>query len=172
MDVEESTIEEGDKEGKLQPLKTYAYKGICFTTYKGETIECLDKEQAKGVRWYNELKSINVDLNQDNNPLNIIVDKSKWKTKIKNNTFEINVSTLAYININLTSFNLKEIEESLNNHIKKEIEDTLLLGYQKNIDIYKLNDYAYRNKESIKYHLENVKIKVESNIKNSTYYKY
>lgn len=172
MDVEENTIEEGDKEGKLKNIKTYAYKGICFTTYSGETVECLDKEQAKGTRWHNELKSINVDLNQNNKPLNIIVDKSNWKIKIKNNTFEINVSTQAYININLTTLSLDEIEKNLNNQIKKEIEDTLLLAYKKNIDIYRLNDYAYRTNKNIKYSLKNVKIKVESKIKNSTYYKY
>ena len=172
MDVKENTIEEGDKEGKLQDVKSYAYDGICFTTYSTTNLECLTKEEALGYRWYNELSFINIDLGNNQSPLNLIVDKTKWKTKIENNNFEIKVSTEAYININLTDLNVDKIKKEINKKIKEDIENTLKIAYEKNIDVYHLNDYAYRKNKKIKYNLKNVKIDVETKIKNTTYYKY
>lgn len=172
MDIKEDIIEEGDKEGKISTVKSYAYNGICFTTYSNIPLQCLNKEESLGYRWFNELSYINVDLQNNSNPLNIIVDKSKWKTKINNDKFEINISTKAYININLTDLSLEEIEKKLNEEIKKDVLNTLNLAYQKNIDIYRLNDYAFRKNEKLKYNLENTNINVESKIMNSTYYKY
>lgn len=172
MDVKEDVIEEGDKEGKLNAIKSYAYGGVCYTTYSNEEIECLNKEENLGARWYNELSFLNVDLSENEKPLNVIVDKSKWKTKIDNNTFKIKISTEAYINLNLTNLSLNEITKNINKKIKKDVYDTLKIAYQKNIDIYHLNDYAYRKRKNLKYNLENVEITVDTKIKNTTYYKY
>ena len=172
MDIKEDIIEEGDKEGKLSTLKSYAYNGICFTTYSDIPLQCLNKEEALGYRWYNELPFVNIDLQHNSNPLNLIVDKSKWKAKINNNTFEIEVSTEAYVNINLTNLSLKEIEIKLNEEIKKDVVNTLKSAYEKDIDIYRLNDYALRKDKKLKYNLNNIQIIVNSKIKNSTYYKY
>jgi len=172
MDISEEIIEEGDKEGKLKNIKSYAYGGVCFTTYSSTKLECLNKEEAKGNRWYNELSFINVDINENDSPLNIIVDKIKWTVKIKNNTFEINVKTESYININLTNLSVDQIKKKLNEEIEKEIKSTLITAYEKNIDIYHLNDTALRKNKNLKYNLDNVKINVESKIKNTTYYKY
>jgi len=172
MDVNEELVEEGDKDGKLKNIKSYAYGGICFTTYSETNLECLNKEEAKGYRWYNELSFLNVDMMDNNTPLNIIVDKSKWKTKINKDTFEIKISTESYINLNLTNLSIEEIKEKLNNEIKKDVVNTLKLAYEKDIDIYHLNDFAIRKNKDMKYNLDNVKIAVESKIKNTTYYKY
>jgi hypothetical protein len=172
MDIKENLIEEGDKEGKLKNIKAYAYGGVCYTTYSKSRLECLTKEETAGYKWYNELSYLNNDLGNNSNPLNVIVDKSKWKTEIENNTFQITVSTQSYININSTNLSLNEIKKRLNEKIKKDIENTLKIAYEKDIDIYHLNDYAFRKGKNLKYNLENVKINVESKIKNTTYYKY
>ena len=172
MNIKDDIIEEGDKEGKLKNIKSYAYEGICFSTYSNKSIECLNKEEAFGYRWYNELSFFNVDLEKNKAALNIIVENSKWKTRIKNNTFEITIKNEATINNNLTNLSVEEIKEKLNKEIKKDVYNTLKLAFEKDIDIYHLNDYAYRKKKQLKYNLENVKINVESKIKNTTYYKY
>ena len=172
MTVKEDIVNEGDKDGKLQKIKAYAYDGICFTTYSDTPINCLTKEEAFGYRWYNELTQLNVNPNNNQKPLNFIVDKVKWKTKISNNQFHIKVLTNSYININLTNLTLDQAEEELNNQIKADIEKTLKIAYEKDIDIYHLNDLALQKNKKLKYNLENVKITVDSNIKNTTYYKY
>ena len=161
MDIKEDIIEEGDKEGKLQPLKSYAYGGVCFTTYTNESIECLTKEESEGYRWYNELKELNIDLNVNNKPINILVDKANWKTNINNDTFEITLKLQSYINLNLTNLSLNEINDLLREKIKKDVYNTLEIAYQKQIDIYHLNDYAYRTTKNLKYNLDNVKINIE-----------
>lgn len=172
LSIKEDIIEEGDKEGKLNTLKTYAYDGICFTTYSSIPLGCLNKDQSLGYRWYNELSYLNIDLEHNSKPLNIIVDNNNWKTKINNDKFEINISVQAYININLTDLSLNEIETKINDKIKKDVINTLELAYINDIDIYHLNDYSYRKDKNIRYNLDNVSIQVESKIKNSTYYKY
>lgn len=172
MDIRENLIEEGDKEGKLKPIKSYAYGGVCYTTYSSVRIECLSKEETTGYRWYNELSFLNVELGNNSEPLNAIVDKSKWKTKIKNNTFEVTISNDSYINLNLTNLSLDEITNKLNEKIKKDVINTLKIAFEKDIDIYHLNDYALRQNKKLKYNLNNVTINVQSKIKNSTYYKY
>ena len=172
MDIKEDLVEEGDKEGKLKDIKSYAYGGVCYTTYSETRIECLNKEEAMGYRWYNELSFLNVDISDNKNPLNVIVDKSKWKTKIINDTFQINISTEYYISLNLTDLSIDEIKNKVNDEIKKDVLNTLKLAYQKDIDIYHLNDYAFRKSKDLKYNLDNVIINVESKIKNTTYYKY
>ena len=172
MDVEEDIIEEGDKEGKLSSIKSYSYEGVCYTTYSDITIECLTKEENMGSRWYNELSFLNIDLGNNENPINAIVNKSKWKTKIKDNAFEIKIKAETSINLNLTNLSLNEITKKLNEQIKKDVYNTLKIAYEKNIDIYHLNDYAYRKNKNLKYNLENINIVVESKIRNTTYYKY
>lgn len=170
MTVKEDIVEEGDKEGKLQSIKSYAYDGVCFTTYSKNPIECFKKDEIQGHRWYNQLSNINVDLNK--NQLNLIVNKNKWKSKINNDKFEIHITNEAYININLTDLSIDEIKNELNSKIKKDVENTLKLAFENNIDIYHLNDLALRKGKNIKYNLDNVNIIVESKIKNTTYYKY
>lgn len=173
MKIREDIIEEGDKEGKLKNIKSYAYGGICFTTYNSfSKIECLNQEDALGYRFYKELTYLNIDFNDDKSPINVIIDKSNWKTKIENNKFEITITTEAYINVNLSSLSCDEIKEKLNEEIKKDVLNTLSLAYKKNIDIYHLNDYAFRTSKNLKYSLDNVEVNVNSKIKNSTYYKY
>ena len=76
----------------------------------------------------NELSFINVDLLDNDSPLNLIVDKSKWKTKIENNNFKIDISLNAYINLNLTNLQINEIKEKLNEKIKKDVTNTLKLA--------------------------------------------
>ena len=171
--VREDVIEEGDKEGKLKNIKTYAYEGICFTTYNSfSKIKCLNQEEALGYRFYKELSFLNVDFNENNSPINVIIDKSNWTTDIKNNKFEITITNESYINVNLTTLSSDEIRNRLNEEIKKDVLNTLSLAYNNNIDIYHLNDYAFRKNKDLKYSLDNVAINVNSRIKNSTYYKY
>ena len=173
MKIKEDVIEEGNKEGKLQSIKSYAYGGICFTTYDSfSKIECLNQEAALGYRFYKELSYLNIDFNDNESPINVIIDKSNWTTKIEDNTFEITINTEAYINVNLSSLTSNEIKDRLNEEIKKDVLNTLSLAYNKNIDIYHLNDYAFRINKNLEYSLNNVIIHVNSKIKNSIYYKY
>lgn len=172
MDISEEIIEEGDKDGKLSPIKSYKYGGVCYTTQTKNNIACLSKEEALGYRWYNELSFLNVDLKIDNKPLNAIVDKTKWKMKINGKNFEINISNKAYINLNLTTLSLNEISKKLNEKIKTDVLNTLEIAYKNNIDVYHLNDYSYRKGENLNYNLSNVIVNVDSKIINSTYYKY
>lgn len=172
MDINENLIEEGNKEGSLKNIKSYEYGGVCYTTYSKIELECLNKEQAKGYRWYKELEFINIDIGDNSNPLNLIVEKNEWKTKIKDNKFEIKISIESYINLNLTNLTINQIKEKVGEQIKKEVKETLNLAYQKDIDIYHLNDYALRKNKDLKYNLDNVNINIETKIKNTTYYKY
>ena len=75
MDVKDENIDEGGSDGKLKSVKTYFYNGICFSTYSEVKIKCLTKEEAMGVRWYEELKSINVEVGDNKTPINIIINK-------------------------------------------------------------------------------------------------
>lgn len=173
MDVSEENIDSGDQTGKLEKTKTYKYTGICFTTYNEEKkYDCLTKEEALGYKWYSEQTYINVELGNKDNPINIIVDKSNWKTTIKDNKFNINLKIKAIINFNLSNYSIKKIKEEINNKIKKDILDTLNVSYIKNIDIYHLNDYSLRKNKDLKYNPNNVIVNIDANIINSSYYKY
>lgn len=172
MDVKEENISQGDKDGKLKPVKTYYYNGTCFSTYDEEKIKCLSKEEALGTRYYNELEYINEDIGTNSNPINIIINKINWKTKITNDNFNITLELKVHINLNNTSLSINEIKEKFNNKIKKDIKNTLSIAYQNNIDIYHLNDYALRKNKNITYNLENTYINIDTKIQNSTYYKY
>lgn len=172
MDVKEENISQGDSQGKLKPVKTYFYNGICFSTYSDEKIKCLTKEEALGVRYYEEIEYINEDIGTNSNPINIIINKSNWKTKISSNQFNITLKLDAFINLNNSSSSVETIREKLNNKIKKDIIDTLKIAYANNIDIYHLNDYALRKNKDLKYNLDNVNINIETTIENSSYYKY
>ena len=50
--------------------------------------------------------------------------------------------------------------------------NTLAIAYKKNIDIYHLNDYAFRKNKNLTYNLNNVTINIDTDIINSSYYKY
>ena len=78
----------------------------------------------------------------------------------------------AIINFNLSNYSIEKIKEEINKQIKKDIIDTLTISYNKNIDIYHLNDYAYRKNKDIKYNLDNININIDTNIINSSYYTY
>lgn len=171
MDVKEDNIDEGDKDGKLSKIKTYFYNGICFSTYSKEKIQCLSKEEALGFRWYSEIEYINEDIGTNDTPINLIIDKIKWETKI-DDKFKISIKTDAYINFNLSSFSIDEIKKKLDQKIKNAVYNTLETAFKYNIDIYHLNDKALRKNKDIRYNLSNVEIVVDSNIKNTTYYKY
>lgn len=172
INVKEGNTEEGSQDGSIKSVKNYYYNGICYTTYDTETIQCLNEEEAIGFRWYSEMKEISINIMSNETPIGIIVKKSDWKHKIKNDNFDIEVKIKAFINFNLSSLSVNEITSKINEEIKKDIKNTLINGYNKSIDIYHLNDYAYRKNKSLKYNLENVNINVNTQIKNSTYYKY
>lgn len=173
MDINEENIDSGDQNGKLDKTKTYKYTGICFTTYNEETkYDCLNKEEAIGYKWYSEQSYVNVELGTQNEAINVVIDKSDWKTTIKDNKFNINIKVNAIINFNMSSYSIEQIKKEINNQIKKDILDTLSIAYSKNIDIYHLNDYALRKNKDIKYNLNNVNVNIDTNIINSSYYKY
>lgn len=172
MDVKEENIDEGDSEGKLKPIKTYFYNGICFSTYNDKKIKCLNKEEAMGIRWKDELNFINVDIGNNTSPINIIINKTNWETKIKDNSFIIDLNIKAQISINYSSISINEIKQKLKEQIKKDITNTLQIAYENDIDIYHLNDYALRNNKKLNYNPNNVDIKITSKIENTTYYKY
>lgn len=172
MKIREDIIEEGDKDGKLQSIKSYAYDGLCYTTYNFNEINCLNKEETLGYRYYKEIPFLNIEISHNNSPINIIIDKSNFKTKIEDNQFQITITNESYISLNQTNLSLKEIKQKLNEEIKKDIINTLSLAYYRNIDIYHLNDYAFRKNKNLKYNLDNVIVNVNSKFKNTTYYKY
>lgn len=173
MDVSEENIDSGDQSGKLEKTKTYKYTGICFTTYNEEKkYDCLNKEEAIGYKWYSKQTYVNLELGEKETPINVIIDKSNWKTTIKDNEFNVNLKIKAIINFNLSSYSIEKIKEEINKQIKKDIIDTLNVSYNKNIDVYHLNDYAYRKNKDLKYNLSNVNINIDTNIINSSYYKY
>lgn len=172
MDVKNENISESDQEGKLKSVKTYYYNGICFSTYDDSKIKCLSKEEALGVRWYNEIEYINEELGDNQTPINTIINNSNWNTDIKNNKFKITLKTKVHISLNFSTLSLDEIENKLNEKIKKDIYNTLQIAYDNNIDVYHLNDYALRKNKDLKYNLNNVEIEVDSEIENTTYYKY
>lgn len=172
MDVKEENINEGDSEGKLKPVKTYFYNGICFSTYNDKNMSCLTKEEALGIRWSDELKFINVDVGNNTNPINITINTTNWKTKIKGNSFIIDLNIKAQISVNYSSLSINEIKQKLEEEIKKDIINTLQIAYENDIDIYHLNDYATRTNKDITYNLNNVDIKITSKIENTSYYKY
>lgn len=171
MNVDEENIDSGDSKGELKKTKSYKYDGICYTTYT-DKINCLNKEEAIGYRWYSEVEFVNVETGTLESPINIIVENVKWKNSIKNNKFEINIKLKTHISLNFTDFSIEKIKEKFNNKIKKDILDTLSNAYNKNIDIYHLNDYALRKNKNLKYDLNNVNITIDTTITNTTYYKY
>ena len=173
MDVSEENIDSGDQSGKLEKTKTYKYSGICFTTYNdNKAYDCLNKEEAMGYKWYSEQTYVNIELKEKENPINVIIDKINWKTSIKNNKFNVNLKIKAVISFNLSSYSIEKIKGEINKEIKKDIIDTLNISYNKNIDVYHLNDYAYRKNKNMKYNLNNVIVDIDTNIINSSYYKY
>jgi len=172
MDVKEENISQGDNEGKLKPVKTYFYNGICFSTYSDENIKCLSKEEALGIRYYDEIEYINEDIGTNSNPINIIINKIDWKAKINDNKFNITLKLKVHINLNMSTLTIDQIKEKLNKKIKKDILNTLSIAYQNNIDIYHLNDYALRKNKDLKYNPDNVNINIETKVENTTYYKY
>lgn len=173
IDVSEENIDSGEQTGKLKKTKAYKYTGICFTTYnKEKKYDCLNKEEALGYKWYSEQTYVNVELGNQENPINVIIDQSNWKTSIKDNKFNINLKINAIINFNLSDYPIEKINDKINDKIKKDILDTLSFSYNKNIDIYHLNDYAFRKNKDIKYNLDNVNINIDTNIINSSYYKH
>jgi len=173
MTVTEDTIDSGDQSGETKKVKSYKYDGVCFSTYsKEKTFECLNKEEAMGYRWYSEVEFVNVKFGTQENPVNIIIDKTKWKNSIINNKFEINVKLEGLISFNLSNYSIEKIIEETNNKVKEDIIKTLEIALNKNIDIYHLNDYAFRKNKDLKYNLNNVIINVDTNISNTTYYKY
>lgn len=172
INVKEGNTEEGKEDGSLKSVKNYYYKGICYTTYNDKNIECLSEEEAIGFRWYSEMMEISINLLDQDSPIGIIVKKTDFKTKIKENKFYIEVKLKTFVNINLSSLSLDEITKKINDLVNKDIKNTLANGYNKSIDIYRLNDLAYRKHKNLKYNLENVEITIDSTIENSSYYKY
>lgn len=172
MDVKEENIDEGDKEGKLKPVKTYYYNGICFSTYDDNNIKCLDKKSSLGIRWKDELEYINVSLGDNVNPINLIINKINWNTEIEDNNFIINLKLNAQINLNISSLTIDKIKKLLIDQIKKDVTNTLLLAYKNNIDIYHLNDFAIKENKKLIYNPNNVIINIIPKIENTTYYKY
>ena len=171
MDVTENTIQSGDYSGKLDKTKSYKYNGICFTTNNTSTpFSCLNKEEAMGYRWYNEVSYVNLELGDNKQPINIIVDKVTWKNKINNNDFQINVTLEGLISFNLTSCSIEDIKKMATDKVKEEILKTLEFAYNKSIDIYHLNDYAYRKNKNITYNTKNTNINVNLKLINSSYY--
>ena len=65
-----------------------------------------------------------------------------------------------------------ELKKQLIEQIKKDIVNTLQIGYENNIDIYHLNDYALRTNKEITYNPNNVIINITPKIENTSYYKY
>ena len=172
MDVKEENIKEGGSDGKLKSVKTYFYNGICFSTYTDVRLKCLNKEEAMGIRWYEEIEYINIEVGSNKTPINIIIDKINWKTKIANNGFLINLKIKGQISLNASNLLIEEIKLKLNEEIKKDITNTLKIAYENDIDIYHLNDYSMRTNKNIKYNLENITIDIDTTIENTTYYKY
>jgi len=172
MDVKEENIDEGDSDGKLKPVKTYFYNGICFSTYNEKRIKCLSKEEVLGIRWKDELEYINVDVGDNISPINLIINKINWKNEIKENNFIIDLKIKSQISLNVSSLTINEIKDSLVKEIKKDITNTLKIAYENDIDIYHLNDYAIRTYKDITYNPNNVIINITPNIENTTYYKY
>lgn len=172
MDVKEENIDEGDSEGKLKPVKTYFYNGICFSAYNDEKIKCLNKQEALGIRWKDELEYINVDLGDNTTPINLIINKINWHNEIEDNNFIINLKINAQISLNTSSLKVEEIKKQLIKEIKKDIINTLQIGYENNIDIYHLNDYAFRKNKDLLYTPNNVIVNITPKIENTSYYKY
>ena len=71
------------------------------------------------------------------------------------------------INYNHSSLNVDEIEEELEEVIKKDIYSTYISLY-KDIDVYLFNDYAYRLNKDIS-DTSNFDLKLNLRIKNSIY---
>lgn len=173
MDVNEENIDSGDQSGELKKTKSYKYTGLCFTTYStSNNFDCLSKEEALGYRWYSEVKYVNVEAGTKENPINVIIDKSNWKNTIKNNSFEINIDLKVIINFNLSNYTIEKIKNEINTKIQNDILNTLQIAYNKSIDIYHLNDYAYRKNKDLKYNLNNVTVNINTDITNTSYYKY
>ncbi len=172
IDVKNETLEEGDEKGELSGLETYYYNGICYTTYNDKKIDCLSEDEAEGHKWYHQIKHITIEASNDESTINVIIKKADWDTKLKDNNYYIKIKTQAYINFNLSSLSIDKITDKINEKIKQEIKTTLTKSYEKDIDIYHLNDLALRKDKQLKYNLENVNIEVETSIINTTYYKY
>ena len=172
MNLNEESIDSGDPSGKTSKVKAYKYDGICFTTYnEKKKYDCLSKEEALGYRLYSEVGYITEDLGDMNNPINILLENINWKNKIENNVFVIDLKLKASISLNISDYTILEIKEKLKEKINKIIFSTLSFAYEKNIDIYHLNDYAYRKNRNIKYNLENVNSNIQISITNTNYYK-
>lgn len=172
INVKEGNTQEGKQDGTLKLVKNYYYNGICYTTYSDKNIECLNEEESIGFRWYSEMKEISLNIMDGNDITSIIVKSTDWKSRIKENKFYIEVKLKAFINLNLSSLSIDAITSKVNAKIKEDIKNTLDIGYNKSIDIYRLNDYSYRKNSNLTYNLENVIIDVDAEITNSTYYKH
>ena len=151
MNINEENIDSGDSDGKTKKVKSYKYDGICFSTYnENKKFQCLNKKEALGFRLYKEIDFINIELSDMNNPINIILENINWKNKINDGSFTIDLKLQASISMNNSDFSILEIKEQLRNKIFTTIRETLEISYEKDIDIYHLNDYAYRKNSTLK----------------------
>lgn len=172
INVKEGNTQEGSQDGTLKLVKNYYYNGICYTTYSSKNVECLNEEESIGFRWYSEMEEISLNITNEEDIIGIIVKNTDWKARIKENKFYIEVKLKAFINLNLSSLSIDEITNKVNSFVKNDIKNTLSNGYKRSIDIYRLNDLAYRKNTNLTYNLENTIIDVDTEITNSTYYKY
>ena len=135
-------------DGELKPINTYSLDGAYFLTKDG-SFKYISLDYLYGLRWKNQVVDFDVELGNEKEPINVKIEKVDWKTSIRDNKAYVKVIVKGKLNYNHSSLHALEVEKKLASLIKEDILTTYTHTY-KDIDIYFLNDIAYRYKQKLK----------------------
>lgn len=155
-----------ESDGELKDVNTYFIEGAYFLNKKGE-FSFVDINKLNGFKWADKKEYFDIEIGKDNEPLYLKIETVKWKINLKEDKPLLDISMKIKINYNHSSLNVDEIEEELEEVIKKDIYSTYISLY-KDIDVYLFNDYAYRLNKDIS-DTSNFDLKLNLRIKNSIY---
>lgn len=156
-----------ESDGELKEVNIYQLNGGYFLTREGN-FKFIEMADIEGLKWKNNRSYFDIELGKtENDPLNVKVEYSKWKTSIIDGNVNVNIKVVSKINYNYTDLTPSEIENELKEYIYQEVMDTYIKNY-KDIDIYLFSDLAYRTKKKIENN-NTFNLNIETTIKNTIY---
>ncbi|MBQ9730520.1 MAG: hypothetical protein IJV94_00140 [Bacilli bacterium] len=147
IDLDITKDNEYIKDDELEENAQYKINGLFYTTTNRKTklFQYLKIDYLDGLSYYNKCTGFN--FQTEDNKYQIFIDEIIYSRNIVNNhmTFKIKAS----IHGSLFDKNLLYIQNNIQEKILKDIQNTYNYAMEKDVDIYHILDYGFRQNKKI-----------------------
>ena len=156
--INEDAISTKD-EDKVSSVGIYDINNFCYIK---ENIKCIDKEELKGLSFYQEIPSNDIEYGAENEVVCGLIKRVTVDVKYKQ---ELSMKVIVYLSIsdNLKGDNKEKIEEAFQEQIKSYIENTYNTCKLYNIDVYNIKD-GYRRYKRKEIDMKNMDLNVKVHV--------